>query len=117
MLDNKYIGVYHVTVDPKGRINLPKKFRRNGVNIYYSRPSPSVKGFLLYPEPTFEEIVEGLENLPEDDPIRVSFAESREIKVDSASRMNIARLDLGDRVTMLGNLNCLILRKAEKKKE
>lgn len=92
-----FLGNYEHTMDSKGRLAVPAKFRTElGDRMYITRWLD--KCLALYPSEQFEKLAAQLSSLSIADPNarslrRIFFADAAEIEVDKQGRVNIpARL-------------------------
>ncbi|MGM0442641.1 MAG: division/cell wall cluster transcriptional repressor MraZ [Fibrobacterota bacterium] len=64
---NRFIGTYEYSVDAKGRVNIPAKFRKtiesDGSPTLYIRKAPN-NALWVYPEDVWEKEARKLEQLP-----------------------------------------------------
>ena len=132
----RFIGTQHQTVDPKGRIVLPARFKRlltPGDQDTMVLTAGREHCLLLYPLTEWARLAEVLDGLPRGeakrDAIRTISDSTLEIELDAAGRLTIPREFLGragiDRdVVLVGQLRYIELwaakeykRGAEKRSE
>ena len=93
-IDNMFIGEYHHTIDDKGRIIIPAKFRDElGSNFVVTRGIESC--LFVYPNKNWDQICEKLNSLPftrKDARIfnRFFMSGATNVELDKQGRINIA---------------------------
>ena len=93
-IDNMFIGEYHHTIDDKGRIIIPAKFRDElGSNFVVTRGIESC--LFVYPNKNWEQICEKLNSLPftrKDARVfnRFFMSGATNVELDKQGRINIS---------------------------
>lgn len=93
-IDNMFIGEYHHTIDDKGRIIIPAKFRDElGSNFVVTRGIESC--LFVYPNKNWDQICEKLNSLPftrKDARIfnRFFMSGATNVELDKQGRINIS---------------------------
>ena len=93
-IDNMFIGEYHHTIDDKGRIIIPAKFRDElGSNFVVTRGIESC--LFVYPNKNWDQICEKLNSLPftrKDARVfsRFFMSGATNVELDKQGRINIS---------------------------
>ena len=93
-IDNMFIGEYHHTIEDKGRIIIPAKFRDElGSNFVVTRGIESC--LIVYPNKNWEQICEKLNSLPftrKDARVfnRFFMSGATNVELDKQGRINIS---------------------------
>ena len=93
-IDNMFIGEYHHTIDDKGRIIIPAKFRDElGSNFIVTRGIESC--LFVYPNKNWDQICEKLNSLPftrKDARVfsRFFMSGATNVELDKQGRINIS---------------------------
>lgn len=115
----RFIGTYDLTLDPKGRLTLPARFRRlltpeDHDTMVLTRGRESC--LLLYPLSEWVLLMERLDAMPRNEAkrnaVRAISNETLELDVDNNGRMTIpkgflGRLQIERDVTVVGSLRYL----------
>ena len=92
-LEQMFLGEYQYTIDDKGRLTIPAKFRRpllNGLVITRGLD----RNLAIYPLDEWAKLVERIERLPYSDPEarrlrRLIFSGASDVEPDRQGRVNI----------------------------
>jgi MraZ protein len=112
----KFRGVSNLSLDAKGRIVLPARYRERLLEICHSQLIVTIDTdqpcLLIYPQPEWELIEEKIEALPSFNPTtrriqRLLIGHATEVEVDANGRMLLATplreyAQLGKKVVLIG---------------
>ena len=112
----KFRGVSNLSLDAKGRIVLPARYRERLLEICQSQLIITIDTeqpcLLIYPLPEWELIEEKIEDLPSFNPAtrriqRLLIGHATEVEVDAAGRMLLSNplreyAQLGKKVVLIG---------------
>ena len=112
----KFRGVSNLSLDAKGRIVLPARYRERLLEICQSQLIVTIDTdqpcLLIYPQPEWELIEEKIEALPSFNPItrriqRLLIGHATEVEVDAIGRMLLSNplrefAQLGKKVVLIG---------------
>jgi len=112
----KFRGVSNLSLDAKGRIVLPARYRERLLEICQSQMIVTIDTeqpcLLIYPLPEWELIEEKIEDLPSFNPAtrriqRLLIGHATEVEVDGAGRMLLSNplreyAQLGKKVVLIG---------------
>ena len=112
----KFRGVSNLSLDAKGRIVLPARYRERLLEICHSQMIVTIDTdqpcLLIYPQPEWELIEEKIEALPSFNPTtrriqRLLIGHATEVEVDANGRMLLANplreyAQLGKKVVLIG---------------
>jgi MraZ protein len=112
----KFRGVSNLSLDAKGRIVLPARYRERLLEICQSQMIVTIDTdqpcLLIYPQPEWELIEEKIEALPSFNPTtrriqRLLIGHATEVEVDANGRMLLANplreyAQLGKKVVLIG---------------
>ena len=113
---HKFRGVSNLSLDAKGRIVLPARYRERLSEICNRQLIITIDPYhpclLIYPEPDWEAIEEQIEALPSFNPAsrkiqRMLIGHATEVEVDGSGRVMVApklreHANLGKKVVMIG---------------
>ncbi|MGM0462755.1 MAG: division/cell wall cluster transcriptional repressor MraZ [Fibrobacterota bacterium] len=99
---SRFIGTYEYSVDAKGRVNVPAKFRKaiekNGDSVLYIRKAPN-NALWIYPEDVWEKEAAKLEQLPKTPKnlkyCAMVYRSMTDSAIDSQGRITISAKQLG----------------------
>ena len=90
----KFTGLYEHSLDDKGRLTIPARFRARLGDHFVLTIAPPEPCLAMYPEPTWSEFCSKLEAAPRKDAqyrafVRHLFARTEEVSLDAQGRLLI----------------------------
>ncbi len=70
-----FLGEYYHTMDAKGRVSLPSRFREIISNQFYISRGPD-NTLYIYPEWSFQKIIETIMSIPQSEEMRTAKSEA-----------------------------------------
>lgn len=93
-----FFGEFENTLDIKGRVSIPAKFREEIGDVFYISPGLN-KSLLLYPETEFEDMYSSISSLSATNPSALAFTRifnsiTTKCEFDKLGRVNLSKVQI-----------------------
>lgn len=93
-----FFGEFENTLDVKGRVSIPAKFRDEIGDVFYISPGLN-SSLLLYPEPEFEDMYSSISSLSATNPSALAFTRifnsiTTKCEFDKLGRVSLSKVQI-----------------------